>query len=54
MEFSYYPGCTLKSKGKDLEIYAIKAAEKLGVTMTEIKEWQCCGGLFYGERRDSD
>lgn len=46
MEFSYYPGCTLKSKGKDLEIYAIKAAEKLGVKMTEIKEWQCCGGCY--------
>lgn len=46
MEFSYYPGCTLKSKGKDLEIYAIKAAEKLGVKLNELKDWQCCGGCY--------
>lgn len=46
MEFSYYPGCTLKSKGKDLEIYAIKAAEKLGVKLNEITDWQCCGGCY--------
>lgn len=46
MEFSYYPGCTLKAKGKDLEIYAIKSAEKLGVTLNEIEDWQCCGGCY--------
>ena len=46
MEFSYYPGCTLKAKGKDLEIYAIKSAEKLGVTLNEIENWQCCGGCY--------
>lgn len=46
MEFSYYPGCTLKSKGKDLEIYALKAAEKLGVKLNEIADWQCCGGCY--------
>ena len=22
MKFSYYPGCTLKAKGKDLDVYA--------------------------------
>ena len=46
MEFSYYPGCTLKAKGKDLEIYAIKSAEKLGVKLNEIEDWQCCGGCY--------
>ncbi|MBO4962400.1 MAG: disulfide reductase, partial [Clostridia bacterium] len=46
MKFSYYPGCTLKAKGKQLDIYAKKCAEVLGVTMEEIKEWQCCGGCY--------
>ncbi len=46
MQFKYYPGCTLKAKGKDLDIYAKKCAEVLGVTMDEIKEWQCCGGCY--------
>ncbi|MBO5285804.1 MAG: CoB--CoM heterodisulfide reductase iron-sulfur subunit B family protein [Clostridia bacterium] len=46
MNFTYYPGCTLKAKGKDLDIYARKCAEVLGVTMDEIKDWQCCGGCY--------
>lgn len=46
MTFSYYPGCTLKTKGKDLDIYARKSAEVLGVTMEEIEDWQCCGAVY--------
>lgn len=46
MVFSYYPGCTLKTKAKDLDVYARKSAEALGVTLEEIKDWQCCGGVY--------
>jgi len=46
MKVSYFPGCTLKNKAKDLDFYARKCAEILGVTMEEIPEWQCCGGVF--------
>ena len=46
MTFSYYPGCTLKARGKDLEVYAIKSAEALGITMEELVDWQCCGGVY--------
>ena len=46
MKFSYFPGCTLKNKAKDLDIYARKSAEILGVTLEEIEDWQCCGGVF--------
>ncbi len=46
MTFSYYPGCTLKAKGKDLETYAVKSAEVLGVTMEELEDWQCCGAVY--------
>ena len=46
MKFSYYPGCTLKAKGKDLDIYAKKSAQVLGVEMEEIENWQCCGGCY--------
>ena len=30
MKVSYFPGCTLKNKAKDLDLYAYKAAEALG------------------------
>ena len=46
MKVSYFPGCTLKNKAKDLELYAYKSAEALGVTLEEIENWQCCGGVF--------
>ncbi len=46
MKVSYFPGCTLKNKAKDLDLYAYKSAEALGVTLEEIEDWQCCGGVF--------
>jgi len=46
MVFSYYPGCTLKTKAKELDLYARSSAEALGCTLEEIPEWQCCGGMY--------
>jgi heterodisulfide reductase subunit B len=46
MVFSYYPGCTLKTKAKDLDKYARLSAEALGVTLEELENWQCCGGVY--------
>lgn len=46
MIYSYYPGCTLKTKAKDLDVYGRKSAEKLGITLEELPEWQCCGGVY--------
>ena len=46
MKVSYFPGCTLKTKAKELDVYAYRCAEALGVTLEEIENWQCCGGVF--------
>ena len=46
MKVSYFPGCTLKNKAKDLDMYAYKSAAALGITLEEIENWQCCGGVF--------
>lgn len=46
MKYSYYPGCTLKTKATELDTYARKCAEALGITLQESDEWQCCGGVF--------
>ncbi len=46
MNVSYFPGCTLKNKAQDLDLYARRSAEALGVTLEEIEDWQCCGGVF--------
>lgn len=46
MKYSYYPGCTLKNKAKDLDRYARASALALGFELEEIAEWQCCGGVY--------
>lgn len=46
MKYSYYPGCTLKNKAADLDLYARKSAVALGFELEEIPEWQCCGGVY--------
>jgi len=46
MKYSYFPGCTLKNKAKDLDRYARASAEALGFVLEEIDNWQCCGGVY--------
>ncbi len=50
MKVSYFPGCTLRTKAKKLDEYARKCAEILGVTLEELEDWQCCGGVFTTSR----
>ncbi len=46
MTYSYYPGCTLKTKAQDLDYYGRESAKALGITLEEIEEWQCCGAVY--------
>ena len=46
MKIAYYPGCTLRTKAKELDRYARASAEALGIELCELPEWQCCGGAY--------
>jgi len=46
MKYSYYPGCTLKTKAQELEKFALDSANELGIELTEQKDWQCCGAVY--------
>ena len=46
MKYSYFPGCTLRTKAKDLDRYARASAEALGFVLEELPDWQCCGGVY--------
>ena len=46
MKVCYFPGCTLRTKAKTLDVCARKSAEALGVALCEPENWQCCGGVF--------
>lgn len=43
MEFSYYPGCSLKGSAQELDESFRSVSEKLGVVLREIPDWTCCG-----------
>lgn len=46
MKYSYFPGCTLKTKAQELEKFALDSAKALGMEIEEQKEWQCCGAVY--------
>ena len=46
MIYSYYPGCTLSTKAKELDRCGRLAAQALGVELEEIENWQCCGAVY--------
>ncbi len=46
IKYSYYPGCTLRTKAKELDQYARSSASALGFELEEIEDWQCCGGVY--------
>lgn len=45
MKVSYYPGCTLKTKAKNLEEAAVASMAALGVDFQELPRWNCCGAV---------
>jgi len=44
--YAYYPGCTLYTKGKDLDACARKAAARVGFELKEMPAWVCCGAIY--------
>ncbi len=46
MKIGYYPGCTLKTKARNLEDSALAALKELGVEAVELPRWNCCGAVY--------
>jgi heterodisulfide reductase subunit B len=46
MKVTYYPGCTLYTKAKNLGDLAVASAEKLGIELVELEDWTCCQAAF--------
>jgi len=43
MNFGYYPGCALHGSSNDYEQSLRACLDALGITLTEIDDWICCG-----------
>ncbi len=46
MKVSYYPGCTLKTRAKNLEVSALAALKALDIEVDELQRWNCCGAVY--------
>ena len=42
-ELAYYPGCSLHSTAKEMDTSFAGSMTRLGVHLSEIPGWQCCG-----------
>ncbi|MBS4016309.1 MAG: CoB--CoM heterodisulfide reductase iron-sulfur subunit B family protein [Candidatus Latescibacteria bacterium] len=45
-QIAYYPGCTLYTKSKNLDLCARETAQILGVELKELETWNCCGAIY--------
>jgi len=45
-KYTYYPGCTLYTKARSLDLCARRAAEKVGFELVEMPSWNCCGAIY--------
>ena len=43
MKFSYYPGCSAHSTGRELDESLHNVCKHLGITLEELDDWTCCG-----------
>ncbi len=46
MKYTYYPGCTLYTKARNLDLCGRKAAAKVGFELVEMPSWNCCGAIY--------
>lgn len=43
MKYAYFPGCSAETTGKSFTISTSYVADKIGVELVEIPDWNCCG-----------
>ncbi len=46
MDYLYFPGCTLYTKAKNLDVAARECAKLVGFELRELPNWTCCGATF--------
>jgi len=47
MKYAYFPGCSLKGLGRAYEESLLPVMRHLGVELTELDDWNCCGATAY-------
>ena len=47
LEYTYYPGCSIKGSAKHYEESLLSVFNVLGIKMQELDDWNCCGATAY-------
>jgi heterodisulfide reductase subunit B len=45
--YAYYPGCSLETMAASYHLSAVETANKLGIQLKEVEDWNCCGATPY-------
>jgi heterodisulfide reductase subunit B2 len=46
-EYVYFPGCSLEKIALSYHLSALETTQKLGIRLTELEDWNCCGATAY-------
>ena len=46
-EYVYFPGCSLEKIAISYHLSALETTQKLGIKLTELEDWNCCGATAY-------
>jgi len=46
-EYIYFPGCSLEKIALPYHLSALETTQKLGIKLTELEDWNCCGATTY-------
>jgi heterodisulfide reductase subunit B2 len=52
MDYAYYPGCSLTGTAKKMDKGVRAVFTKIGHNLKDIPDWNCCGAIEYGDRRE--
>jgi len=52
MEIAYYPGCSLHSSSKLYDIQTKSVLNRIGIQLSEIEDWNCCGATSASKTND--
>jgi len=47
MNYTYFPGCSLEKNAASYDASTRAVAENLGMQLTEVEDWNCCGATEY-------
>jgi heterodisulfide reductase subunit B len=46
-EYALFPGCSLEKMASSYHVSAVETTRKLGVSLKELEDWNCCGATTY-------